>query len=339
MPSDEYAPRKIVIHPIPGDPKGGTLYVYGDENAKTIVLMSAGFPDDQGAFKPFASRLAKETDTLIGITCLPGYHDRGDKPWTDHMKNKPSGYSFDEMATAYQEAEKALRCESTCPSPKLTGIFHDWGVVPGTFWANRAAADGSGPDELIYFDVLEIPLHPDYLDLPKAGKDSALKTFTMSAYRVVLAGAFICQRYLGSIIGAMFLIFGSILLKLMNLAPVKAIDEVTQKKYSILSPISRLLYMCYPYAKLFTRTAMETFTGEHYRLPSDFSKMPVLYLYGKEKNFMLHSDLVVKVLEREHKENRSKSNAIGLENAGHYLYLQEPDLCLKYVIEFMQKKK
>ena len=77
-------PRKIVNYPIAGDPNGGALFIYGDSNAKKMAIMSAGFPDDQEVFLPFASRLAKETDTLVGVTCVPGYDVRPDKPWTDH---------------------------------------------------------------------------------------------------------------------------------------------------------------------------------------------------------------------------------------------------------------
>ena len=66
-------------------------------------------------------------------------------------------------------------------------------------------------------------------------------------------------------------------------------------------------------------------------------KTPVLYLYRSEKRVMFHDDGAVKYLEREAKENRSKSNAIVVEGAGHWLYLQEPDFCLKNVMEFMSK--
>ena len=71
-----YANRKIVNYPIAGDAKGGALYIYGDANAKNIALMSGGFPDDHAIFIPFASRLASESDTLVGVTCPPGYDDR-----------------------------------------------------------------------------------------------------------------------------------------------------------------------------------------------------------------------------------------------------------------------
>ncbi len=129
-------PRKIVTYPISGDEKGGALYIFGDSTSSRIAIMSAGFPDDQSIFCPLASRLAKETGTLVGVTCIPGFDDREDKSWTTHKKE---GYTWDEMVHAFREAVKVLRSESTFSSTKtsektkaeLVGIFHDWAVVPG----------------------------------------------------------------------------------------------------------------------------------------------------------------------------------------------------------------
>jgi hypothetical protein len=141
----DYPPRKIVSYPIPGDSKkGGALFIYGDEKAKNIAFISPGFPDDHGVFLPFASRLASETDTLVGVTCLPGYDDREDKRWIEHKRQKPDGYTFEEAAAALREAAKALFAESACPSkPKITGIFHDWGSLVGNIWAKQAMAENS----------------------------------------------------------------------------------------------------------------------------------------------------------------------------------------------------
>ena len=85
-----------------------------------------------------ASRLANEIDALVGVTCLPGFDDRADKPWIEHKREKRDGYTFDEMAGCLREASKALLSESRCSKPKIIGLFHDWGVLSGTMWANRA---------------------------------------------------------------------------------------------------------------------------------------------------------------------------------------------------------
>jgi len=79
-------PRKILTYPISADDNGGAVFIYGDPKASRITILSAGFADDHDVFLPFASRLAKETGTLVGVTCLPGYDDRDDKPWTQHKR-------------------------------------------------------------------------------------------------------------------------------------------------------------------------------------------------------------------------------------------------------------
>ena len=147
------APTKIVTYPIAEDPNGGAIFFYGNPNASSIAIFCAGFPDDQENGQVFCSRLAEENNTLVALTCLPGYDDRPDKKWQTH---KAEGYTFDEMAAAIREAVKVLRRESTNEKAKLTAIFHDWGVAPGMMWANRSLEDenADSPDDIVLFDVL-----------------------------------------------------------------------------------------------------------------------------------------------------------------------------------------
>mmetsp|Transcript_36877 Transcript_36877/g.66320 ORF Transcript_36877/g.66320 Transcript_36877/m.66320 type:complete len:346 (+) Transcript_36877:33-1070(+) len=338
-------PRKIVYYPIPGDPKGGALFIYGDEKAKNMALMSAGFPDDQKPFIPFASRLANETDTLVGLICLPGFDDRADKPWTDHKRDKKDGYSFDEMATCFREAAKALRSESSSPTkPKFTGIFHDWGVNPGAMWANRAIADGSenAPNELVYFDVL-MPPHPSTPDMPPAdGKISIRQLLVNHYYQFVLGLAFGIQRYVANIFAIFGLIFGMIPLMVpCGISPTGKIDDDTRKELGV-PDISHSIYMCYTYFNVVYRgegykKLLTHQLDEDYTLPQDLSKVPVLYMYGTDKSANFHLEQPLKVLQREHDEKRSKSKVVAVDGAGHYLYLQKPELCFDCVTEFMKE--
>jgi len=328
-------PRKIVNYPIAGDPNGGALFIYGDSNAKKMAIMSAGFPDDQEVFLPFASRLAKETDTLVGVTCVPGYDDRPDKPWTDHKKD---GYTFDEMAIAFREAAKVLRSESTCPSkPKFTGIFHDWGVIPGSTWANRAIEDDSAdaPDELVLFDVLLGP-HPQTKDRPHAQKPSMHEIFITIYYRFVYAFSFFMQSIGFNLLAGIFFGLGNLSMQLFKLGPLYQIDiDIISGRPQL--PLRRFIYMCYPYFYMFKTIVLDGGKAlTDATLPKDLKKTPVLYLYGKEKRIMFHDYVSVKILEREHAEGRSPSNAIAVDDAGHWLYVQKPDLCFDAVKDFMQ---
>jgi len=331
-------PNKVVYYPIAGSPLGGALYLFGSSSAKSIALLSAGYPDDHEVFLPFASRLAKETDTFIGVTCLPGYHDREDLPWTEYKKD---GFTFDEMTNAVREAMKSLRLHSTyLDKPKIIGIFHDWGVMPGCVWANRAKEDNLNvPDELILFDVLPPP-HPETKGgIPKARKPTMYALMITLVYRVIFASSFLAQRYLGNAVATFVFLVGVIFLKLLRLSPTYDIDSKVFDARKTPVKIGRMIYMAYPYVRMFQ--AMFSGKGfEDYTLPKDLNRMPVLYMYGTEKRVMFHDERSTKLLEREHNEGRSKTNSIAVDDAGHYLYtdVQKLDYCLDCVKEFIKDK-
>lgn len=296
--------------------------------------MSAGFPDDHRPFVPFGSRLAKENDTLVGIICLPGYDDREEKPFRDHMKNRQKGYTLDEMSVCFREAAKALRSESTAKSKvKFTGIFHDWAVAIGLLWANRAIADGSdnAPDELVLFDVLSPP-HPSTHDIPPADKTPFLQTIPSWLYRVIFVVSFEIQRIISNAIASFFFIFALTLLTVLKLGPTLKIDDETREKLGMPN-LTHMIYMCYPYCNLWKKTE----DLKEACLPQNLSKCPVLYLYGTKKRGTFHDSSGLKLLQREHEKKMSKSNAIAVDEAGHYLYLQKPDICFDYVVKFMQE--
>jgi len=328
-------PREIVHYPIPGDVKGGVLYVYGDSSAQNMALMVTGFPDDQKPFLPMASRLAKETDTLVGVACLPGFDDREDKPWTSHKKKRPDGYTFDDWAASLREAAKALRAESTSQTkPKLTGIFHDWGVMAGIIWANRAISDGPdySPDELVCFDVLANPTTEDE-------KLSFRQILINHYYQYMLAFGFVISRYMGDAFGTMALISALIPLLVLGISPTRKVDKETRNQLGHPS-ITHSLYMGYPYYNMLKDIGLKKWMKHQFhedcRLPSDLKRTPLLYLYGTDKSANFHKEQSLKILQRECDEKRSKSKAIPIDGAGHYLFLQKPDICFDHVAEFMR---
>ncbi len=340
-------PRKIINYPLPDDAEGGALYIYGKSNSPSIAIFCAGFPDDHENGQIFCSRLANEGNTLVGLMCLPGYDDRPpEKSWDTFHKD---GYTFDEMTNAIREAVKVLRKESTYSNnnnnnkAKLIGIFHDWGVVPGTIWTNRTLQDPQSdyPNEIILFDVLG-PVHRNLKhDIPTPHhKQTYWEKFIEIYYRVVFAISFILQRYVSKYIALLWFILGTGIMNVLRIGPTLPIDDqVFKQRHVPLSPF-RIFYMAYPYYymfKMFFKNGQfHTFFNEM-SIPKDLKQTPVLYLYGTEKRIMFHDDGAVKYLQRERREGRSKSDAIAVENAGHWLYIQQPDLCLKNVIEFMSK--
>ncbi len=326
-------PHKIERFQLGDDPNGGAVFFYGKPDSNKIAIFCAGYPDDHENGQVFCSRLAEENDTLVGLTCLPGYDDRPEKRWYTH---KPEGYTFDEMAGGIRDAVKVLRAESTNENAKLTAIFHDWGVVPGMIWANRSLEDSNAdsPSEIVLFDVLT-KIHKTHKEgLPEFDKPSFHKTFVTHYYRLVFAFAFGIQKYFSKYLALPCFFLGFMPMMLLPIGPTLAIDDkIHTSRVKPLDPF-RMIYMTYPYFELYKTVLNGTYSVKlaDATLPKDLKKTPVLYLYGTEKRVQFHDDRDLYVLEREAKENRSKSNA---ENAGHYLYIQQADLCLDEVKKFM----
>ena len=333
-------PRKVVNYRIADEDKAGALFILGDAAAPKMAILCAGFPDDHAIFLPFASLLAENTEggCLVGVACLPGYDDREDWPWTAH---KAEGYTFNEMAMALREAVRALRAESTYEGAdgggaKLTAIFHDWGVVPGLMYANRALAEPNAdlsPREIVLFDVLPPP-HPEHKDVPAAPKESLYHVAVTLGYRIVLAAAFLIQRFVSKLLAlaVLGLAFGA--LGALRLTPLRGIDvKVINARNVPLDP-NRMIFMAYPYFYMFRAllTGNQDFSG--CSLPKRLDVTPVLYLYGTEKRVMFHDNGARMVLQREGEEGR-KSNAVAVKDAGHYLYVQQPEICFEAVKAFM----
>jgi pimeloyl-ACP methyl ester carboxylesterase len=334
-------PRKIVTYPISEEPNGGAVFLYGNLDASTIAVFCAGFPDDHENGQIFCSRLSKESDTLVGLMCLPGYDDRPDKPWQSHRKG---GYTFQEMSNCIRETVKVLRKESSKDRKevKLIGIFHDWGVMPGTVWANQTLEgddiNDDSPDELIIFDVLT-SVHKDQKnDVPEHIKQPLKEKFITWTYQLIFASSFAVYNYISKPL-SLLVFLSSMILGPLGLSPTLEIDNKVFETRKPPLDVFRMIFMTYPYfyayKAIFTGKIGELFG--YATLPKDLKKTPTLYLYGTEKRIQFHDYGALAYLEREGKENRSKSNAIAVENAGHFLYLHQTDVCMRHVLNFMAK--
>lgn len=334
-------PKKIVTYPILDDPIAGAVFLYGDFDAPNLAICCAGYPDDHEHFIPFARDLAKKANCLVGVTCLPGYDDREDHPYT---ACKPEGYSFDEMIGAMQEAVKALRKESTYKkgTAKLTGIFHDWGVLPGVGYTNRALALANDymskdlcPDQVVLFDVMGPP-HPETENMPIVRKDTLYEIFVTLTYRIVFATAFGIRRFVSKTLAQVYLIPNMVALGVLRIGPTLEIDAKVFEQRKVPISLDRMIYMAYPYFNMFKAMLFPGPKGAfpELSLPKDLVKTPFLYMYGTEKRIHFHDRRAVEVLKRENKEGR-KSNAIAVEKAGHWLYLHQPEFCLNEVVKFV----
>jgi len=342
-------PDKIVPYVAYSSPSGapnGALCVFGDPGSSRMALLCAGFPDDHTVFLPFAKALSEEGKLLVGVMCLPGYDDRPEDgvPWQSHPRE---GFSFDETARSIQEASKALRGISTHDSPEFIGIFHDWGAFSGTIWAQRLeqeAKDGTTgasvvpkPDKMVLFDVLlaPSPSMPDIIPKSEVGR-LTLHQNLCCLYQVVMAITSVIQQYLSRHLAAAFGSFSFILLGVTGLVPTYGFDsKSTGVLYGDRRPtLLRMTSMAYMYRNL-SAALWSPQSVLQWNLHEDWKAMPVLYLYGKKKKTQFHDFRSLKMLEREEAEKRSLSKAIGLEGAGHFLYVQKQDECLRHVLEFI----
>ena len=323
------------------------LFLYGDLASSKIALMCPGFPDDHTVFQPFAKALSEEGGLLVGVMCLPGFDDREEVPWTSHKKD---GYSYDEMTQAVREASKALRAASTHEKPELTGMFFDFGTFAGTQWASRleeeakdanASADLVKPDRVVFFDVILGP-SPKAEDIPTDIETPTTKEFVSgNLYNFVFALGFLTQRYIAKLL-APFVVFPPlILLTILGLTPLYEFDTIaTDPLYGDKKPgLFRLFYLTYPYWNYIKVCwAEKSWAGpkKTITLHQDWKATPILYLYGKKKKCYFHNFATLAMLEREEAEKRSLSKAVGVDEAGHFLFVTKHDECLKHVLDFVK---
>jgi hypothetical protein len=166
-----------------------------------------------------------------------------------------------------------------------------------------------------------------------------------------LALCFLLQHYGFRQMATYLLDVGFFLLNLFHLSPVRVIDK---KLFSVpkVAPSAdndantnaqdnkeRLAYMAYPYYYLYkvvlTGRMNNELAGAH--LPRDLTATPILYLYGVDKNIQFHQDDGVCLLQQEHEQGRSRSNAIAVQDAGHWLYQQRQEYCFAQVNAFIQE--
>lgn len=347
-------PLKNISFAVGTNQDSGQVFVIGNADAPNIVLLCAGYPDDHQVFMPLAHGLATAADApcLVGITCLPGYS-------AEHPA-AVDGYSFDDMIATIRESVKILRRESTHPEAQLIGIFHDMGVVPGCMYANRTCQeqeqDGDKKkngslalDKIVLFDIMGPP-HKHCKNKPKVSKETFFHKLVSMSYRAVLAASFGIRRYVSKHLAQAFATVSLGTLYVLGLLPMLEIDKQTllqeRNRRSLddrsTSPpprLDRMIYMAFPFYRIFQSmirgTLPQDFDG--YSLPESLAKTPVLFLYGTQKRIMLHDERSRILLESEH-EQGGRSNAVAVDGAGHWLYLQQPDRCLSEVTQFIDDK-
>ena len=58
-------------------------------------------------------------------------------------------------------------------------------------------------------------------------------------------------------------------------------------------------------------------------------------MYGLDKNIHFHDPNTMEWLEKQCQKEGSKSKIMAVEKAGHWLYLQQPELCYEEAKKFV----
>ncbi|KAL3773973.1 hypothetical protein ACHAWO_010771 [Cyclotella atomus] len=350
---------RIITYPIVGNEHGGILHVYGEPTSPNVILYCGGFPDDHKPFTPLARRLAEEADCVVGITCFPGF-----EPEAYHRCKfngyKRRGYNFDEVCASIREATIQLfkQCDEAAAdstlddagTPQFTIILHDWGVIPGLMFVNRAIEmkySRHVPNKIVLLDVLTWPTDTMKEDVPLQSevsyslRPSIYELTVCFAYRFALAASFFWLRFASDILGLINMAILTQLVVLFRLSPVKSLDSkliderAMQSKSSPLAYYRHLVYMCYPYYHMFIALLLQR-GFEDIHIPRDLKATPILYIYGTDKNIMFHNWKSLAILEREEREGTSKCKVVAVEDAGHWMYVQKLERCFEEIKSFIR---
>ena len=319
-------------------PLNGKLYVYGDPSSPTMTILCAGFADDHTVFLPFAKALSAK-QVLVGVMCIPGYDDRPEDgmPWENHPAQ---GFTFDETAQSVREAVKALSNVSTHSNPQLVGVFHDWAIQPGSRWAQQLEKEFRDdptvplkPDKMVFFDVL-----PKCQQDPTMGGGS-FRELLSNSYMFVFGTASWLSTNVSKYLGPLTFIPPMMFLMVTGIFPIYPFEQkTTEVLYGDKKPgLLRMSYMMYMY-RYGIYDAYKNGERDSISLHEDWKNTPVLYVYGKKKKAMYHSEESIKILQKEETENLSLCRVRGIEEAGHFFYVPEQKLeeSLQHVVDFIE---
>jgi pimeloyl-ACP methyl ester carboxylesterase len=227
-------------------------------------------------------------------------------------------------------------------------MLHDWGVIPGVIYANRclkeaeeeeeggssSSSPGRGehapPVKLVLFDVLP-PVQAGSKDLKGSLPESFYELAVHVNYRAVFAFSFLLSHVSSLLASAYFAAASAVMFGLLGkwLNPAGTRDR--GRKGPSIKNINVLPKLCYPYYYMFRESASPGALLNEFHLPKQLDKCPVLFLYGAEKNTMFHSAKGLAVLEAA-----EGSGHVEVSEAGHWLYLQQPDYVFPIVAKYLK---
>lgn len=201
--------------------------------------------------------------------------------------------------------------------------------------AKEARRDPLVPHQLVLLDVLLAP-HRRTLHLPPPPDPGPLipqllqnsRRFT---YPFVFAVSFFLFRHVSMWVGRFFYTNALRLMFLTGIFPLGLKDVRVEKQRVVRG--DHALYMTYMYYQTLCSLVggrSRDFVGAH--LPLDMVTTPVLYLWGAQKKGHYHSPHDVVTI----RQAGGKSQALEVKEAGHWLFLQQADVCYEHIRGFLQ---
>ena len=304
---------RAVRHDLLNEKDAGTIYVAGNPKAKHQIIFIPGFPCDQTSFFGLAAEFVKNSDDVfVGCTCLPEF-DRVGPNGLEPLK--PEGYNWKEQLTCFHQAIKKVKeiCNEA-KDTKLVLVCHDWGTASAFAFSSEI-----GCDKLVCFDVI-----------PSSMTHGLYNYVVHTLYQKQLALSFGLSRYVSSFVGQIFFVAtAAINFGLLGrwLRPTGPLDYIPGKG-SGLKPTAIKPFHMYPYWHyIFDYESFSNIIS----LNRCLKKSPILYLYGAQKNTMFHSPQ--HLVDIENAGNGSK--VVRVEEASHWLYKQQPEICYNEMKNFI----
>ena len=328
----------------------GSLHLFGDPQSQHSCFFCGGFPDDHTVWGPMVQDFFLKDNYYCGVTCLAGF----DGKLNYHPGN---GYKIHQMTEALSTALQTFVETRENPKSKVTVIIHDWATFIGVMAINNQVVSRNiSVDQIILLDVLPKP-HPNAPNLPpKSPQQSRLsyyrELFFKGLYRACLTTTFILSRF-SQPLAIAYVGTSLVVGRAFNLLPLGDIDFDTlaqrdeEQGLDGLTQTRGLLYKCYPY-----------YHGALSALPGQYDKVlgsahlpvvqqsiggsgnhqqwklciPILYMYGATKplGLQFHASTTLEWLQ-----NDPLGRVIKIDNAGHWLFVQQPDICYHHMKEFI----
>lgn len=271
----------------------------GNPQSKNKFVFISGFPDSEvSGWGNLIDLLCQNSsnDCYCLAMCLPGYEKNG------YMKLKRWGYTFNELVDLIHST--ICHYIPQYNEIQVHLVIHDWGALLGLLYENKYPQRIS---QIIDFDV-GIMKRP-------TGKSLRIVIF----YQLWFAIGYILSQVFHRLIGDLFIVL--YVLFPDSCKPTRSFEKLGR-------PLTELSsVMGYPYFHLWYLML----TGAPLPKPQHPS-CPILFMYGKYKNVMFHSDEFIQQIRK------SPGSRYVEMDTGHWVASQEPEIAEREIRQFIQWK-